>query len=155
MKMTKKGTIDRLEDATMLRDWCLSLLRFIGELAPSSPFFTQAQQGIMVAFEKLDVNGLRIAAKDLEEWARDLPVDQQAKLDQFLVARFGRGLRAEAEKDRREMRRILKRGSIEGEDEYRLLSSRADEIRADNSKARELEQINRLLVAFQSGAMGK
>jgi hypothetical protein len=153
--MAKKDRSDRLVEATQLRDWCLAILCFISELAPSSPFFAQAQQGIEAAFEKRDVRGLKIAAKDLVEWTRDLPVDQQAKLDQLLVSRFGRGLRTEAEKDQRELQRILRRGTIENEDEFRLLSSRADEIYADKSKAGELEQINRLLVAFQQDAMGE
>lgn len=153
--MAKKDGSDRLAEATQLRDWCLAILCFISELAPSSPFFAQAQQGIEAAFEKRDVRGLRIAAKDLAEWTRDLPVDQQAKLEQILVSRFGRGLRAEAEKNQHELERILRRGTIENEDEFRLLSSRADEIHADKSKAGELEQINRLLVTFQQDAMGE
>lgn len=151
------GALASRRDAELeeLRDRSLVILRFISEVAPSSPFFAEAQQGIEAAFEKRDVRGLRIAAKDLVEWTRDLPVDQQAKLEQILVSRFGRGLRAEAEKDQRELQRILKRGSIESEDEFRLLSSHADEIYADKLKAGELEQINRLLAAFHQDAMGE
>jgi len=153
--MAKKDSRDQLGEATELRDWCLAILGFFGELEPSSPFLAQYLQAIEAGFEGRDLRGLRIVAKDFAEWARDLPADQQSKLEQLLVPRFGRGLRSEAQKDQRERQRILKRGSIESEDEFRLLSSRADEIYADKSKAGELEQINHLLVAFQQDAMGE
>lgn len=153
--MVSRDRADSVAEATQLRDWCLTILRFISELAPSSPFFAQAQQGIGAAFEMRDVRGLRIAAKDLLDWTRDLPVDQQAQLDQLLFSRFGRGLKAEGKRNRRELQRILRRGTIENEDEFRLLTSRADEIYADKAKAGELEQINRLLAAFQRDAIGE
>jgi hypothetical protein len=47
---------------------------------------------------------------------------------------------------------MLRRGTIENEDEFRLLASRADEIYADKAKTGELEQINRLLAAYQQDA---
>ena len=152
--MTKKEGA-RLQETAQLRDWCVAILHFIRDVAPPAPFFGQFQQAIEAAFERRDLKGLRMVSTDLVEWTQDLAVDQRASLDQLLVSRFGRGLVREAEQNQRRLSRILRRGTIETEDEFRLLSSRADEIHADDSKAGELERINRLLVAFQQDSMGE
>jgi hypothetical protein len=67
------------------------------------------------------------------------------RLDDQLRSEFGKGLREEHDSEGR-VREILKKGTIATEDEYRLLSERADEIHQDASKRDELARINQLLV---------
>jgi len=113
------------------------------------------EEVIHQAFERRDLRGLRMVARDVAEWATDLSPEQQQQLDALLVSRFGRGLKDQRKDVEREIARILRRGQIETEGEYRLLMARVDEIYADESKAEELEQINRLLLAFRQDAMGE
>ncbi|MCL4684864.1 hypothetical protein KJ059_08940 [Myxococcota bacterium] len=133
-----------------LRDWCIAILQFMAQVDPSSGVFAHAEQATEAAFQRGDLRGLKMVARDVREWATALsPADQQ-RLDEVLREQFGRGLTEEAEGLRAEVGRILRRGQIDTQDEYRLLLSRADEIYADPSKQDELKSINELLAGYEA-----
>ena len=127
----------------------------MANVSAPAPLFGEMEEAIERAFERRDLRGLRMVARDLAEWASDLSPEQQEQLDEQLRAQLGRGLRDVRQDTQKEIARILRRGQIDTADECRLLIARADEIYADKSKAGELEQINRLLVAFEQDAMGE
>jgi hypothetical protein len=143
----QKGS--RGEELQDLRDWCVAIIRFMGELSPSD-LFAQTEDAINAAFDRGDLRGLKMVSKDVGEWATGLASSDQKKLDEALRSQFGRGLREDVRAVRDEVARILKRGTIGGEEEYRLLSSRADEIYADDSKQSELKRINALLAEYEA-----
>ena len=97
--------------------------------------------------DKGDLRGMRMVAKDFAEGARALPGDNWQKLDDLLRLKFGKGLREEGDREATKVARVLKRGKIKGEAEYRLLHERAGQIFADESKKDELESIDALLAA--------
>lgn len=144
-----------IEEMSQLRDWSVAIARFIGSIPEAASLSRQMEEVIHQAFERRDLRGLRMVARDVAEWATDLSPEQQQQLDALLVSRFGRGLKDQRKDVEREIARILRRGQIETEGEYRLLMARVDEIYADESKAEELEQINRLVLAFRQDAMGE
>jgi hypothetical protein len=132
-----------------LRDWCVAILHAIGQFDPTGSY-SQAEQGVEAAFQRGDLRGLKMVARDVQEWATALsPADQQ-KLDQALRSRFGHGLAERADDAYREVAQILKRGQIDTQDEYRLLRIRVEAIHADESKRAELEKINELLAAYEA-----
>lgn len=65
-----------------LRERCLAIVRFIGELALPEPFFGQMEQAIEAAFQRGDLRGLKMVEADLREWVTDLPSGDQERLDQ-------------------------------------------------------------------------
>lgn len=135
-----------LED---LRDWCIAILGFMSELSPSH-LFDHTKDAVNAAFARGDLRGLKIAAKDLGEWAKGLAPSDCNNLDVALRTQFGRGLREDAQALRSKVAHILERRTIDSEEEYRLLLSRSDEIYADDSKRSELEQINALLAEYET-----
>lgn len=138
------------EEPAQLRDWCTAIVRFMASVSAPAPLFRE-MEAIERAFERRDLRGLRMVARDLAEWASDLSPEHQEQLDGQLLAQLGRGLRGARQDAQNEVSRILRRGQIDTADECRLLMSRADEIYADDSKRAELERINALLAAYESG----
>lgn len=145
-----KASQDRTAELAALRDRCVAIVRFIGELGPPAALFAQTEEAINAAFERGDLRGLKMVSKDVGEWASGLSPSAQQKLDDVLRSRFGTGLREAGEEAHRELTRIFKRGTIADAEEYRLLSHRADEIHSDGSKSAELKKINELLAAFET-----
>jgi hypothetical protein len=141
----------RPEELLQLRDWCTAIVRYIASLSAPEPLFVGMEEAIDRAFERRDLRGLRMVARDLAEWASDLSPEHQEQLDGQLLAQLGRGLRDARQDAQNEVSRILRRGQIDTADECRLLMSRADEIYADDSKRAELERINALLAAYEFG----
>lgn len=148
--MARVASSQREAEMKELRDWCIVILQFMSQLDPSSGLYAQGEQAIKAAFQRGNHRGLKMVASDVREWATALSPAYRQRLDQNLRARFGRGLIEKADESRGEVERILRRGQIDTQDEYRLLMSRVEEIYADESRRTELEKINELLAAYEA-----
>jgi len=92
----------------------------------------------------------RSAARDLEEWTLALPANQTRELDKLLRAKFEVGL-TEAKRNRdKDISRVLLRGTIEDDVDFRLIHSYVDEICQDVSRNEEVEKLNLLLRAYEA-----
>ena len=137
-KKQKQIEVDRLSA------WCSAILREINSLSPS-PLASTFEDAIARSQQRRDLKGLRMASKDLEEWARSVDPFSKEKVNAALISQFGRGLDEGAEADRGALTRILARGRIENDDEYRLVSRRVDEIYDDVAFEEEVAVLNNLL----------
>lgn len=135
-------------EARRLRDWCVAIVKFMGEASPSE-LLGQTESAINYAFERRDLRGLRVVSKDIAQWVQGMTSKDQERLDDVLRTQFGRGLLENTCEVRKEIARVLTRGSIANEAEYRLLADRVDDIYADKSSRRELEKINAVLAAYE------
>jgi hypothetical protein len=131
-----------------LRDRSLVIVRFIQGLSSRSEMFSQIEAAIDTAYKRGDLRGLRLVLKDVLEWVNGLPTSDREQLDEVLRRQFGSGLTEAGQETHRQLLDILSRGTIQSVEEYRLLSSRADEIRENGSNDKELQKINLLLMAF-------
>ena len=153
-QMLNNKITDRQDELKILRDWCIAVLRFIHDKASEqgagiTPRLQEvAENGIESAFKRQDIRGLKTASRDLLEWVNGFPDQIRKDLDKILRAEVGIGLKTSQQDRNREIAKIIKRGSVKSEDEYRLLESRIDEIYADESKKAELARINKVLLAF-------
>src|SRR5262245_42134751 len=143
-------TRDRSAELRMLRDWCLVVIAFIGEVGPPSPIVTLTKQAIGAAFDRSDHRGLKMISSDLAELAGDLPSDKQKELDNLLRSRFGKGLDIDATTKETLIQRVLERGKILTKGEYRIVLESVEAIYADETKQREVEQLNSLLTAYMA-----
>ena len=132
-----------------LAEWSRTIAEYLTANAAPDSAAAHMDLGEVIARtrQKRDLRGMRTIAKDLAEWARFLPPALANQLDGQLRTKFGKGLREARQADLKRVQKILSKGKIENDDEYRLLASRADEIHADASRRGELEQINVLLAA--------
>lgn len=138
---------DRHLEATRLHDWCLTIVELTAQ--QNDPALrTMTESIIKDLFANNNVRGLRMMAKELSEMAGALEPTQWTRLDDALRSRFGRGLSDVADERRRNVSRILKRGAIRTDDEYRLVQGYVDEIYADDSKREEWTRLGELLNGF-------
>jgi hypothetical protein len=146
----KQGTS---EDLQHLHDWIRTITDHLKANAPEmASFFGGLEQSLTAAFRRGDARGLKMMVRDMQEWTRGMPPELVQQLDAQLRAKFGKGLREVSASEAKVIQKILKKGKIETEEEYRLLSSRVDEIHADPSKRNELEKINALLADHDNPA---
>ena len=147
--MAGKTQPDHSEELSQLAEWCRTILGVIKGVSPKPEVYSHFDDAIARSVGKSDLRGLRAMSKDFTQWAESLQPALQVELDKQLRARCGRGLREERGDSQKEIARILRRGQIDNEDEYRLLMAHADEIYADESRAEELERVNSLLATFE------
>jgi hypothetical protein len=95
------------------------------------------------------VRGLRAVSRDLLEWAKGLSSPERDVIDRKLRAAFGRGLEAGVAHEGAELARVVRRGRIANEREYRLVQARVEEIYANEQLAKELRNLDALLAAFR------
>lgn len=145
MTRTKQEKNDEL---TLLGEWCHAIVEYLGEIAPQSPIQSQLKAGIERALEAGNLRAMRMASRDLAEWARELNNQQRAGLDRRLRERFGRGLDDEEVDELQEIRHIVRRGSIANPDEYRLVESRVANACGDKSREDEIGELNKLLADY-------
>lgn len=146
-EMAKKLNEDQLKELDQLKEWCSTVIKFILENGPAgNTMLMQYEAVINSSYQKKDIRGLRMVAKDTKEWAKGLIESDKNKLNEILESKFGSGLNGEV--DKKNVTQILKKGKIITEDEYRLLLNRVEEIHTDPSKKEEVEMINLLLVEY-------
>ena len=139
---------DRDEELEHLRSWCLAIIQFMARLSPSNAL-RDAEDVVNSTFERRDLNGLRMMCRDMRQWTKGLSAVDRIKLEGALQSTCGVGLVETSNSEQDALSQILKRGRVDGEEEYRILSDRADDIHEDSSKRSELKRINSLLAAYE------
>ena len=86
---------------------------------------------------------------DLNENSRDLSPDQFDELNQVLRRKFGQDLVHNRQKEIAEIKRIIKRGKINNEEEYRLIRGWIDELLMNNGALKEVQKLEELLCHFE------
>jgi hypothetical protein len=82
--------------------------------------------------------------------AKGLSADEQANLDETLRSKFGSGLREASSKERRDVTRILKRGAIDNDDDFRLVRNQVEDADKESTFSHsEIELIHNRLVAYE------
>lgn len=136
---------ERPEELAFLRDWCTTIIGFLGELGAT---VEEWHQVISQTYDKRDLRGLRSLARDIGEWAKGLPPSDVRRLDGRLRSAFGEGIVDQRREDLAKIAQVVARGRISDAEEYRLLHGRVEEIYADDAMQQEVESLNALLLAF-------
>jgi hypothetical protein len=137
-KKQKQAEVDRLAA------WCLAILREIHAIQPN-PLGTAFEDAISEAQKRVDLRGLRAVTKDLEEWVGTLDDASRKKVNAGLSSEFGRSLDESAAEDQAALDRIVQRGKINNDEEYRLVLKRVEEIYDDSAFEAEVDRLNKLL----------
>ena len=87
--------------------------------------------------------------------ARGLSPNKLNEINQILKEKFGFDLNKDHDKTLAKINRIIQRGHLENDDEFSLLSSRVDEIYADDSKEKEVETLENLMTHYEKSKAAK
>jgi hypothetical protein len=133
---------DIAADLGAVTGWCRTVVRFLGEGGHlSKPMQAQLEAVIANCEQKRDLRGMRHVQRDLRQMIRLVGKPERARLDSILSAL--QGPTSDVERD---IAQILTRGTVETEDEYRLLMDRVNEIFQDPAREGELAAINKALL---------
>jgi hypothetical protein len=133
--------------------WCRAVLGHLSEAAAAAGetlhFLTGMADSLDQAIARGDVRGLKMVAEDLRQWASGLSRAKFEAIDKDLVARFGVGLVDKEKAFKKEVQKILRRGSIGDDDEYRTLNAwLGDAARGDERRA-DVESVRTLLAEYE------
>ena len=146
--MAKKRITERDRELVALIGWCTIVKKQFLRMSSNDPLIVEFATVVDAAVQARKVGQLRSLKRDLMEWIRTLNAQQQKEIDEALQTELGRGLGDETRAEEKKVEEILRRGSIQSEDEYRLLSAWLELIQGDASKQAELEKIDALLTEF-------
>jgi hypothetical protein len=138
----------QMHELNTLRDRCSLVLEFLNRRGELGDLARQIDEVIQQAHATHDLRGLRILQRDLDDWSRDLPSDDQVELETLLRVRLLVDPEQERAADIAKLRQIEERGQIRNEREYRLVQARAEELRASTAGAEEVQRLDVLLANY-------
>jgi hypothetical protein len=148
--MAKRAlTAEELYELDQLRQRSIVIWNFMSRkdelvrtLAPA------AKEAVEEAYRKRDLRAMRAAYRDDSEWMGSLPQVDQQRLKSMIAAlgQGGPGMRQIDETD--VIPRIVSRGKIRSDDEYRVVMTRVEEIHLNPAAVEELRRLNELLSEF-------
>lgn len=170
--MKRKLNEKQLEELKFKYEWCKTIQEFINAHEDDS-FDVELMQDLDSAFAEqnpsmhdylirvldkayLEQNlvGLRSSINDYNEDARDLTPAEFEELNAILREKFGEDLVHNRQKDLAKIKRIIKRGKINNEDEFRLLKGRIDEL-LEEEKVEEAQLLDKLMFEFEESLRPK
>lgn len=170
--MKRKLNEKQLEELKFKYEWCKTIQEFINAHEDDS-FDVELMQDLDSAFAEqnpsmhdylirvldkayLEQNlvGLRSSINDYNEDACDLTPSEFEELNAILREKFGEDLVHNRQKDLAKIKRIIKRGKINNEDEFRLLKGRIDEL-LEESQFEEAQLLDKLMFEFEESLRPK
>ena len=170
--MKRKLNEKQLEELKFKYEWCKTIQEFINAHEDDS-FDVELMQDLDSAFAEqnpsmhdylirvldkayLEQNlvGLRSSINDYNEDACDLTPSEFEELNAILREKFGEDLVHNRQKDLAKIKRIIKRGKINNEDEFRLLKGRIDEL-LEEEKIEEAQLLDKLMFEFEESLRPK
>lgn len=150
-----KTTRKKEADSRRVRDWIVAILEFMIKVEPDSIALRDLRKTTHDAYSESDVRGLKSIAGELPNFFKILSPANRSELDRKLHDLFGYGLEVESQRRQKRIERVLTRGAIESEEDYRLVEERVEEICEKESLKNEAEELNELLLAFYKKGTGK
>lgn len=150
--MTPSESKDISTEIEFLRAWCITVLQYYVELLNDSNLKAIWQSTIehLETFnaptKNLTLKGLQTAFRDTISFIRDLPADDLTKLNAILKKQFGRDFSdIDTQKD---IQRIVKRGHITNDEEYRMLDEVVNDLSQSSPQSGQIELYNTLLTKY-------
>lgn len=144
--MANNVSANRLEVAELGR-WCSLVVRYLSTLG-NEILLGEVEKAVANAIKSGNLRGLKTLKRDFLEWARGLTPAQQRGLDAALNAAGLPTLASENKSEEATVLRIIARGKIKNDDEYRLLSSWMDVLLDDGSKRDEAAKLDAMLTSY-------
>jgi hypothetical protein len=143
----QKVDSEQLKELDRLKDWSLTILRFINTKTPSGSmnYVGKFEEVVTQTYDKKDLRGMKLLFKDVIAWSKDLEKEQITELNKIIRKKFGEDLYYSHKK----IEEILSKAVIENLAEYKLLFDYFEEINSDESRNDEISRVNRLIEEYQ------
>lgn len=141
-----------LHEIERLKDRYITILDFMSLKYPELKNFSAITRNNLLRqyphYNKNILQGFREGYHDISEMASMLPFDDFMELNKILVEKFGKGLDEINNKTMRLINRVIKRGKIINDEEYRILEDQINKLSQSKSQQSEIEIINKLLTDY-------
>ena len=150
--MKKKS--EYLNEMEYIKDWCITVIDYILEMKDIS-FEVKAinqslKNGLVSNFNSSNKNvqkGIKDRYRIMKEEVSYWPDNMKANLDNILYSKFGETI-SQIEKEK-EIIKIIKRGKINNDDEFKMIDEKVNEICQTSPKSSELDKLNHLLLKYE------
>ncbi|MBR6946121.1 MAG: hypothetical protein IKH64_09300 [Prevotella sp.] len=144
--------LDKTADYATLREWCLTVLDFLNN--QDSQFLILVEYGkkaIADIDKKQNLKKMRAMYKETYLLLNEDHINslQLLTLNEILKEKFSHCLADVAEMETKAIEKIIKRGRIRNDTEYRLVWQREDEIYTDDSQFEYAETLRKLLSDYE------
>ena len=133
---------------TLLQRKCLTILNFIFERDPVfEKYFLPMKEYLQtdIGNTKRVLNTVKDSFRELKIISEDLPPNDRGDLYNLLQTTYGEGWE---DSDNKEIEKIIARGKIVNDDEFRLLDNYVDQLCQTSEDNDAIEVINSLLLSY-------
>lgn len=146
--MGKSLSQEKLRELDFLYKLTITIARFMDKPSDFKIFLGSANK-LYNRKDSIAIRGFKVSLDDrCEDTQEFLSAKERKELNAILQKELGVTLDQIEHKRLEKIRRVVERGKIKSSNEYRLILSRVEEIYADDSKGKEVDQLNQLLRHF-------
>lgn len=140
---------DKKAEIQFMYDWVNTIITYVvskyPEMKQSEQPYRQAFQAtydrLMNKYSSRYFQGFKQGVNDINDMAKDMTKEEQAELNEILLAKFGKGL-IDAEKEIQvALSRILKRNKIRNETEYYIVNEYLSDTTIIDDRKKDLSEI--------------
>ena len=143
--MKRKLSEEQRKELDIVFKKCLFILDFSIENVEINGFLMDIKNIIIKCYENDDIKCLRDILNTVILFAKQLPDPILNNLNSNFKKEFGELIN---DKNLKILSKILKKGFINSEKEYRIIFDRVEELYSNNEKQNEVNQLNELLFEY-------
>lgn len=147
--MKKEGR-NYLLEMEFIKNWIITVMDFLEKKIPEFHKFSEVMKSTFDKYpnqnSKKMLQGYRESYRDINEMAKNLSLIDYNELDKILIERFGKGLNDV--NNTKILEKIIKRGKIISDDEFRLIDEKVNELCQTEPQSSEVDMLNKLLLVY-------
>jgi len=132
------------------RDWCLTILDFAIN-ADSRMSMIPTREIVESTYARHNLKGLTMVFNDLTEMMQNSGAEKLKELNSLLYNRFGRDLNFYSRKKASLIKRILRKGFISNDDEYRTVDQEISDLLLYKPDSETIQALDKLMADFNIG----
>jgi hypothetical protein len=136
------------EDLTLLRDKIMLYYQYCIDKGMPASYFEEPKRLVDSAYMDGKVSVLRSGSRDVDMHIREMSLQQAIELKNIFEVQLNIDYTVMDQEGIKAINKIINKGTIATEEEYRLIRDRTNEIYADTDKQNEMRKLNDLLIKY-------
>ena len=152
--MKKKS--EYLSEMEYIKDWCITVIDFQLEINETVNDLKEQYESLKLFltnnFNSKNKNiqrGFKEMYRDFNEEVGYWPDNMKGNLNDILYSKFGETISRIHKEKEKEIKKIIKKGKINNDDEFRMIDEKINEICQTNANSLELNKLNHLLLMYE------
>ena len=138
-----------MENVELLKNKILLFYEFLIKLGLPKDFFTEAIELVHKAYQEKNIKVLKAGDSDMYLYIKEMSLQNQLELREVFKENLNIDLNILQKQFDKNIEKIIKRGKISNDDEYRFLLDRMDNLTEVKTKE-DIKKINNLLIDYSN-----